>query len=181
MSDQPQRNVELKAHNPDPLNSIAVCQALDAVDSGIIKQRDTYFEVSNGRLKLREEQPGQAHLIQYHREDAAKERLSAYRIVEIADPETLRTALSEALGVKITVVKARHLFLWQGVRIHLDQVEGLGSFIELEAVTAPGSDLSNEYRLIEALRRAFAIADDQICAISYSDLLERALSSASEH
>lgn len=72
------RNVELKAKNPDSERSLATCRALGAVDRGVISQRDTYFEVSSGGLKLREESPGGPHLIQFERESgtAAAEQLS---------------------------------------------------------------------------------------------------------
>ena len=165
------RNVELKAKDPDPERSLAICRALDAVDSGVICQRDTYFNVPSGGLKLREESPGRPHLIQFQRANEAQQRPSSYRIVAIEDGTSLRAALRESLGERGVVVKRRHLFLWRDVRIHLDDVEGLGSFLELEAVAPVDSDLTHEYELVAELRDAFSITDELLCAHGYADQL----------
>src|SRR5919112_638630 len=122
----PRRNIELKAFDPDPERSLAVVLGLGARDRGVIRQRDTYFRVNSGRLKLREEEPGGATLVQYDRVDAAEARESRYRLVPIADPHQTRAALEAALGTLAVVEKERHLLLWKGVRIHLDRVAGLG-------------------------------------------------------
>lgn len=166
------RNVELKAHDPDPARSLEVALALGAKDEGWLQQLDTYFKVLNGRLKLRE-QDDAAELIYYQRSDEAIERQSNYRIVPIDDADGLKESLRAALGVLVAVEKSRHLLIWRNVRIHLDDVPGLGSFIELEAVAEPESDLSGEYRNVARLRDALGIRDDQILAVGYSDELLR--------
>jgi adenylate cyclase, class 2 len=165
------RNVELKAIDPDPDRSLTVCRALGASDRGVIEQRDTYFAVARGTLKLREASPGRPHLIQYERDDRPQERHSSYRIIEIADADTARDALTAALGIARIVTKRRHLLLWKSVRIHLDQVDDLGRFIELEAVAAPESDLAGEHALVAELRRALDITDDRLCAAGYAGQL----------
>src|SRR5215207_1233592 len=137
----PRRNIELKALDPDPARSLAVCRELGAEDRGMLRQRDTYFRARRGRLKLREEEPGGATLIQYERPDAAHARESRYRLAAVPDPDELRASLDAALGTLVVVAKERHLLLWDGVRIHLDTVDGLGSFVELEGVAAGDSDL----------------------------------------
>ncbi|HEY6781474.1 MAG TPA: class IV adenylate cyclase [Thermoleophilaceae bacterium] len=162
------RNVELKATDPAPARSLDVCRTLGATDHGVLLQRDTYFDVPHGGLKLREESPGAPHLIQFERADQAQERLSSYRVMAVDDGETALAALSTALGVRGIVAKRRHLFIWQTVRIHLDEVDDLGSFIELEAVASPESDLTREYHLVAELRTAFAITDDRLCATGYA-------------
>jgi predicted adenylyl cyclase CyaB len=101
----------------------------------------------------------------------AQQRPSSYRIVAIEDGASLRAALRESLGERGVVVKRRHLFLWRDVRIHLDDVEGLGSFLELEAVAPADSDLTHEYQLVAELRDAFGIADELLCAHGYADQL----------
>jgi predicted adenylyl cyclase CyaB len=169
--DSARRNVELKAKNPDPERSLEVCRDLDAEDRGVISQRDTYFKVSSGGLKLREESPGGPHLIQFQRASQAQQRPSSYRIVAIEDGATLRAALRESLGERGVVVKRRHLFLWHNVRIHLDDVEGLGSFLEFEAVAPADSDLEHEYESVAELRAAFSITDELLCAHGYADQL----------
>jgi adenylate cyclase, class 2 len=168
------RNIELKATDPTPSRSIAVCRALDAQNRGTIWQRDSYFDVPVGGLKLREEKPGRPHLIQFQRADEPQQRESRYRTIEVEDPQTLLDALTAAIGSTVVVIKRRRLFLWQGVRIHLDEVEHLGTFIELEAVAPPDSDLSHEHELISELRDAFAITDERLVAIGYAKQLKDA-------
>jgi homotetrameric cytidine deaminase len=170
----PRRNVELKARDPEPERSLERARALGAEDRGELRQRDTYFAAPRGRLKLREQEPGGAELIAYERADAAAARESRYRIAPVEDPAALREALDAALGTVVVVDKRRHLLLWEGVRIHLDRVEGLGDFLELEGVVGAGSDLAGEGALVERLRTELAIPDDAIEATGYADLLRDA-------
>ena len=167
----PRRNVELKALDPDPERSLAVCRELGAEDRGVIAQRDTYFRAASGRLKLREEEPGGATLIQYDRPDAARAHESRYRLVGVDDAEGLRTALDAALGTLVVVAKQRRLLLWRDVRIHLDRVEGLGAFVELEGVAPPESDLSTERERVADLGERLGIGPERIIGDSYSDRL----------
>jgi predicted adenylyl cyclase CyaB len=81
--------------------------------------------------------------------------------------------LDAALGVRVVVEKRRRLFLHGCVRIHLDDVEGLGHFLEFEAIAPPDSDLSQERRLVAELRATFAISDDLLVAKGYADHAER--------
>ncbi len=165
----PRRNIELKARDPTPGRSLELCLSIAAEDRGQLLQRDTYFEVARGGLKLREQRPGQAHLIQFDRAREPQERESRYRLIEVDDGPTLRAALERALGSRVTVIKRRSLFIWQTVRIHLDEVERLGSFIELEAVAPPESDLAREYELIRELREVFSVTDERLVALGYAE------------
>jgi adenylate cyclase, class 2 len=122
-------------------------------------------------LKLREEDGATPHLIAYERPDRTSSRESRYRIVEVAEPEELKEALASALGIEVVVAKERRLFLWRTVRIHLDMIDRLGSFIEFEAVAPTDSDLSYEEALVAELRRAFAIDESDLIDSSYSDLM----------
>ncbi len=167
----PRRNVELKARDRDPARTLGRALELGAEDRGDLDQRDTYFAAPHGRLKLREERPGGAWLIGYARPDAAEARTSAYRLVEVADPGGLRGELEEALGVRAVVAKRRRLLLWEDVRIHLDAVEGLGRFVELEAVATGASDLAREHELVARLRTELDIRDEDLVAGGYADLL----------
>jgi len=168
---EPARNVELKAHDPDPSRTLERALAAGARDHGFLAQRDTYFAVSRGRLKLREEEPGGATLIAYQRPDEATERVSSYRLVPIPDPEPLRSALAAACGVATVVVKRRRVLEWETVRIHLDEVAELGSFLELEAVAEPGSDLSPERARVAHLRAVLVIPAAALREGSYADAL----------
>ena len=165
------RNVELKARDPDPARTLALALEVGAEDLGEITQRDTYFSGARERLKLREQEPGESELIAYGRPDETQARVSEYRRVPTGDPRALREALDAGLGTLVVVDKRRRLLLWDGVRIHLDEVDGLGSFLELEAVAPEGSDLSAERAKVERLRGELAVEDGNLVAGSYSDLL----------
>jgi homotetrameric cytidine deaminase len=168
----PRRNVELKARDADPAATLERALALGATDEGVLAQRDTYFKRARGRLKLREQDGGReagARLIAYVRPDDEAARTSAYRLAEVADPAALREALDAALGTLVVVEKRRRLLLYDNVRIHLDEVRDLGSFVELEGVADPDSDLSREHELVARLREELALGDP--VAASYSDLL----------
>jgi homotetrameric cytidine deaminase len=165
----PRRNVEIKARDPDPATTLERALALGASDEGVLVQRDTYFGGARGRLKLREQEPGGAQLIAYARPDSDKARTSSYRLADVGDPAAVREALDAALGTRVVVAKRRHLLLWEGVRIHLDAVEGLGSFVELEGVAAPESDLAREHELVARVRDELGLGEP--VPGSYSDLL----------
>ena len=164
------RNLELKARDHDPARSVEVCRELGAEGKGTRIQRDTYFRVRRGRLKLREEPDAVAQLIAYERPDLAGSKESRYRLVEVPEPIALREALAAALGVKIVVAKSRRLFIHEGVRIHLDRVGDLGDFIEFEAVATDGADPNHFTDLLTDLRRQFAIRPEDLIPHSYSDL-----------
>jgi len=179
------RNVELKARDPDPARTLERALALGADDRGEYRQRDTYFAGANGRLKLREHETGGSplwdelieyshELIGYSRADSTEARTSSYRRVPLADVAPLHEALEAAYGTLVTVSKRRHLLMWDGVRIHLDDVDGLGTFLELEAVAEPDSDLAGEHDKVARLREELGVEDADLIATSYADLLMEA-------
>lgn len=171
----PRRNVELKAVDPQPGRTLGRALGLGASDQGFLHQRDTYFAVARGRLKLREEAPGEAHLIAYVRpDDDPAVRVSEYRIAPVTEPAAMRDALAAGLGVRIVVDKRRRLLLWEDVRIHLDEVDGLGCFVELEAVAPAESDLDRERGRVARLRDVLDIPDEHLRNGSYADALAAA-------
>jgi predicted adenylyl cyclase CyaB len=127
--------------------------------------------VPHGRLKLREQSDSPPQLISYLRSDASDARESRYRLIEVPRADELIGALSSTVGIKTVVVKRRQLFHWRGVRIHLDEVECLGAFVEFEAVAEAGSDLTRERALISDLREAFQIEDADLIGAGYCELL----------
>jgi predicted adenylyl cyclase CyaB len=167
----PRRNLELKARDRDPALSLRVCRELGAEDKGTLVQRDTYFEVPRGRLKLREEPEATATLIAYERPDLVGNKESRYRLVEVAEPAELRESLAAVLGIAVVVGKTRRLFIYEGVRIHLDRVDDLGDFIEFEGVAADGDDPGRFTDLLGSLRESFDVRDADLVRESYSDLL----------
>src|ERR671918_1554171 len=165
------RNIEFKARDPRPARTLELALGLGAEDRGEIAQTDTYFARARGRLKLREQRRGDAELIKYRRSDAPGARESEYRRVPAADGPALREALDAALGILVVVEKRRRLLVHDDVRIHIDEVEGPGSFLELEAVVPPDSDLSAEQNKVSRLQAELDVGDDYLVAQSYSDLL----------
>jgi homotetrameric cytidine deaminase len=165
-------NVELKARDPDPDATATRCVALGARDEGVLTQRDTYFAGRHGRLKLRQQGAAGDELIAYRRPDAMQAGESTYVRAPAENADVLRDALDAALGTTVVVAKRRRLFVWENVRIHLDDVDGLGTFLELEAVVAQdGSDLDDARAKVARLRDELAIGGDALVAQGYSDLL----------
>lgn len=174
------RNLELKARCPDLAGARRAAAALGAARAGGEAQRDTFFNARAGRLKLREKtclnEQGEAlgsdaELIWYERADASAVRSSRYVLAPAPDPAALLAALTAANGVRGAVVKRRELWLWHNVRIHLDAVEGLGDFVEFEAVMRPGEDDATSEDRLSQLRAALRIADDDLISVAYADLL----------
>ena len=168
-----QRNLEVKAIDPDPQATFAAAVALGAQDQGVLRQRDTYFHAVQGRLKLREAPPRPAELISYARAELPGPKVSLYRVVPVADHVALVDALADSLGVRVVVEKARRLLLWRNVRIHLDRVAELGDFVEIEAVAASPGGLEVERDRVEELRAALGIVDEHLVPVGYADLLAR--------
>ncbi|HEY6395727.1 MAG TPA: class IV adenylate cyclase, partial [Candidatus Binataceae bacterium] len=135
-------------------------------------QHDTFFVVSDGKLKLRQEDAG-AWLIHYRRADKDSLMLSQYEIVPVAEPERIRAILSEAIGVLAEVRKRRVLMTRDNVRLHLDSVEGLGEFGEIEAVIADGDDPEASRAAVDELLDALEIAREELIEVSYFELLSR--------
>jgi adenylate cyclase class IV len=139
-----------------------------------------YFAVANGRLKLRETEGEPAVLIWYSRPNQVESRTSRYHLVPAPDPLLLKDALSAAQGIRTVVAKRRELYLYHNVRIHLDEVESLGSFLEFEAVLEPGESEEEGHRLLAELRQHFRIEDEALIADSYVDLQLRTKSANDE-
>jgi len=167
----PSRNIELKCQCRDLKAAIATVLKLSPlVDAGLQHQIDTYFFVPHGRLKLREIVGVRAELIWYDRSDEARSRQSDYRLTPITHPAELKASLAAGLGVRGEVVKRRHVLLWHNVRIHLDEVEGLGSFIEFEAVISNGEDEATGHARLKHLCEVLNVSPEDYLDKSYADL-----------
>jgi adenylate cyclase, class 2 len=164
------RNIELKARCPDLAAAEAALAPLSIHDAGVQQQIDTYFASHHGRLKLREIIGVRAELIWYQRTDEPRSRQSDYHVVPVPDPQKLKTALTAALGVRRQVRKRRHVLLWHNVRIHLDEVEGLGTFVEFEAVISAKDDEATGHARLAELCRLMAISTADHLAVSYIDM-----------
>lgn len=167
----PKRNIELKARCPDLEAAREAARRLGAEFAATLEQRDTYFVVPRGRLKLRQTTGRGAELVAYSRENSVEVRGSDYRLVAVPDPAGLIAALESTLGIRGDVVKTRELWMWRRVRIHLDQVERLGTFLEFEAVLDPGEPDEAGHAKIAELREALNVREGDLIGTSYSDLL----------
>jgi predicted adenylyl cyclase CyaB len=169
---QARANFEIKARcaDLDAARERALHVATEHV--GVDHQVDTYFVTRSGRLKLRESSLSGAHLVPYLRPDQKGPRRSDYRIVPVPDAEGTKALLSEILGVHRVVAKQREIFLVDNVRIHLDRVEGLGTFLELEAIfDGDASAEAAEQRKVEDLMKELGVAESDLVATSYEALL----------
>ncbi len=167
----PRRNLELKARHADLPAARTAALSLGARPAGIELQTDTYFHVPHGRLKLRVIDGQSAVLIWYERPDRATARLSAYHLVPVPDPTALTAALGGALRVRGEVKKRREILLWHNVRIHLDEVAGLGTFVEFEAVLGVEEEERTAAGRLEELCGALGIMHADQVAPAYADLL----------
>ncbi len=166
------QNLEAKFKLPDLDRSRAQAESIDYRFKATLLQRDTFFRVSQGKLKLREEESG-AYLIFYGRQDSEHLKLSRYEIVPISEPEKTRAMLTEALGTIATVRKTRILMMRDHIRLHLDRVEGLGEFGEIEAVLGEHADVEASRPAVDELLRALGVKSDNLIAESYFEMLLR--------
>lgn len=163
-------NLELKARTADLERARELAAAIGAVRQGTEEQVDQYFSVPAGRLKLRRSSLDGAHLIAYLRPDDRGSRVARFHRLPVADPDGLEAILSAMFGVAARVEKERDVWWWRDVRIHLDAVEGLGSFVELEARLDRIGDPEEALRRIERLGFEFGIASDEAIAGSYAEM-----------
>lgn len=167
-------NVELKARLDHPERALAVAIAVGAEDKGRVSQVDTYFTMGRHRLKLRETSDGESVLIGYSRPDVPEARKSQYRMAPVQAAKTVKSLLTRQWGVKVVVRKTRRLFLWQNrVRIHLDHVEGLGDYLEFEAVLDEERDYDEPAARLDVARLThdFALQRADLIDSSYANLV----------
>lgn len=164
-------NVEIKARCDDPDFIRAILKERNAVFKGVDRQRDTYFNCPNGRLKLREGEIENC-LIHYSREDQAGPKESLVTLYETEIGSSLKEALSKALGVLAVVEKRREIYFIGNIKFHIDVVDGLGSFVEIEAIDSAG-EIGREklQRQCEAYIERFKIDPDDLIDRSYSDMV----------
>jgi adenylate cyclase class IV len=166
------RNIEIKARADAGIEALLPrARALADGPPQAIAQDDTFFPCANGRLKLRDFGDGTGELIQYERADATGPKTSTYVRSPTTSPQTLREALTRALGQIGRVRKQRTLLLAGRTRIHLDRVEGLGDFVELEVVLADDEAESEGLAEAHRLMQALGIAPGELLAGAYLDLL----------
>jgi predicted adenylyl cyclase CyaB len=163
------KNLEAKFRLLNHAEAEARATALGYTRRAILNQRDTFFRVANGKLKLREEN-GSAILIFYRRIESGSLMLSDYEIVPVADPARTLRVLEDALGAIATVEKVRTLMTRDNVRLHLDRVANLGEFGEIEAVIADGDDPERSRGAVDEIIAALGVGPADLIDVSYFEL-----------
>ncbi|HET9234136.1 MAG TPA: class IV adenylate cyclase [Candidatus Eisenbacteria bacterium] len=165
------QNIEIKAQLGDPAVMARRAEGLGASRRGELRQRDTFFHVPRGYLKLREIEGQAGELIAYTRDAGTGPRASDYVVAQVGDTRKLCEALARSLGVRGRVEKVRTLYLWKHTRIHLDKVAGLGTFLELETVM-DGIDREAAEAEAWSLIRALDLDPGTFLDVPYLELLE---------
>jgi predicted adenylyl cyclase CyaB len=166
-------NIEVKAYARNFPEIKARAEKLSDTPMEVIPQEDTFFGVPQGRLKLRVLAPDRAQLIYYTRPDQDGPKRSDYHIAHTADPENLKRVLELAYGIRGVVKKTRYLYLVGQTRVHLDDVEGLGQFMELEVVMREGQSDAEGEEIAARLMTSLGVERSDLLEGAYMDLLEK--------
>ncbi len=164
------KNIEIKARHDDFDAFYKKLSELAHRYEGLDIQEDTFFETKSGRLKLRESSLHGAFLIPYERPDQQGPKASDYALITVDNPQLLKKLLSDILGIKKIIKKKRQIYHYQNVRIHYDHVQGLGSFIELEAVVEKETETEKNVEKLRRLMEFFSIKKSDLIAGAYADM-----------
>lgn len=168
-------NIEIKARVRDFAEIKSRAEKLSDTPVEVIPQEDTFFNVPQGRLKLRILASDNAQLIFYTRPDQEGPKRSDYHIARISDPENLKRVLELAYGIRGVVKKTRYLYLIGQTRVHLDDVDGLGQFMELEVVMREGQGDAVGQAIAEGLMTNLRVERSDLIDGAYMDLLEKSV------
>jgi predicted adenylyl cyclase CyaB len=166
------KNLEAKFHLSNHAEAESRAGAIGYTRRAILHQRDTFFRVANGKLKMREENAS-AVLIFYHRDESGPLMLSNYEIVKVADPPRTLRILAAALGPIAVVEKVRTLMMRENVRLHLDKVARLGDYGEIEAVIADGDDPERSRSAVDEILAALGIEKSDLIDVSYFEMIAK--------
>ena len=165
-------NIEIKARARNFEEIKARAESLSDTPMQVIRQEDTFFNTPQGRLKLRL-LGDHAELIYYTRPDQEGPKRSDYHITRSNDPENLKCVLELACGIRGVVKKTRFLYLVGQTRVHLDNVDGLGQFMELEVVLEEGQGDLEGQKIAEDLMFALGVESTDLINGAYLDLIEK--------
>ena len=165
-------NIEIKAKLVDPQLQRSLARELCAKDPELLYQEDIFFNVPEGRLKLRVFSETKGVLVFYKRPDTKGPKASEYFLADTATPRDLEKVLSLAYGATAKVIKQRTLYMYGRTRIHLDKVQGLGDFLELEVVMQAGEPLNQGQKEAQDLMQKLSINNSDLIDCAYVDLLQ---------
>ncbi|XP_059482014.1 uncharacterized protein LOC132200517 [Neocloeon triangulifer] len=171
------RNIEIKARVHDLVDLLRRAKQVSDKAEEILKQVDVFFPSKNGRLKLRDEEVDgkrEACLIFYDRPDTKGPKLSTYSKCPLGSSgQQLRGVLAAALGERLAVHKTRHLFMVANTRIHVDEVDGLGNFMELEVGLLDEQTIEDGNKIAKDLMAKLNISETDLLDVAYADMLEK--------
>jgi predicted adenylyl cyclase CyaB len=167
-------NIEIKARLINPDQTRDSVKKLDHTYVGLDHQIDTYFKTTNGRFKLRESSLSEPYLIFYLRENLSGPKSSVYQKLPVEDAGGLKELLIKMQGLHTIIEKKREIYLYENVRIHLDDVVNLGSFLEFEAVMDEKfNNRELEFQKVEYLMEILGIANEDLISESYENLIDK--------
>jgi adenylate cyclase class IV len=166
-------NIEIKARTRSLTQAREIAERVQTHYLGKLHQIDTYFETKKGRLKLREIDQQSFQLIPYEKDYSSGPMQSDYAVIELNDADLVKNLLDRTLGTIAIVDKRREVFLADNIRIHLDQVQDLGDFVEFEAVYDDRiqGQKEREVEKVNALMDTFQIQAEDLLDRSYIDYL----------
>ncbi|KAJ8705686.1 hypothetical protein PYW08_012732 [Mythimna loreyi] len=172
------RNVEIKAKITDYENICKVAEELSGGPPKIINQDDTFYKVNEGRLKMRHYADSSATLVRYDRADEGGPKMSNYELLEFSVNECVKAKLldemlKKCLGIRGRVVKERKLYMVAQTRIHIDTVEDLGHYMELEVVLRDDQTLEEGQAIARDLQNKLGVKDEDLIECAYVDLLDK--------
>jgi len=164
-------NIEIKARCSNQNKIRDILKSENAVFNGVDHQIDTYFKSPNGRLKLRQGNI-ENFLIFYNREDKEGPKQSNVTLLKVDPSNSPKDILEQTMGILVEVDKEREIYFINNIKFHLDNVKGLGIFVEIEAIDK-NSSIGKEKLLQQCNEylEKFGIKDEDLISVSYSDLL----------
>ncbi len=165
------QNVEFKCELRDLVVAQSQCKQMNAHAIGSIQQVDTYYKMPDGRLKCRIIDDEAEEWIFYNRPDRLTPKISQFLILSKQQAQARWGTIN--LKKWVTVSKKRDVFLIENTRIHLDDVDNLGTFIEFEALVSPRYNVRVCHELIAEYRQLFAPILGEVIASSYCDMIDR--------
>ena len=167
------KNIEIKASLENMDSCINTAKSLSGSDPEVIRQEDFFLNCANGRLKLRIFSSDKRGLIFYNRKNESGPKTSEYYISETNEPYSLLDVLDKSYGIRGVVKKIRNLFLIGNTRVHIDQVENLGCFLEFEVVLSKEEDTDTGKQAAQRLMDQFGIEKGSLIDCAYIDLIEK--------